>query len=226
MEPVRRGAVDGLEGGVLIRHQRQYAGTGIRGEYGPFECRVVPVPGRQSIRPGTLPSRLVLETGVGGIVDVEARHLVHAHHEIDGVSGDMVGDALGESPLPDMAADTSLRQHDDLDTVHAWTFPLQRVDPHPVSPLPAPRHDLHQVPGRSPMGKEFEDGERDVHGSSSTRRGRRDHAGRSGRRARPRRGSVPPPRGTVARNGQLRIVRTLRPADSVSTSTANKPTTP
>ena len=163
METIGRGAIDSPERSTLTRRDREDAGAGIRREHDPFELCVVSVAGRQSVEPRTLDPRLVLETRVGRIVDVETRHLVHADYEVDGVGRDMIGDPAREAALADMAADATRRQNDALDARQVGALPFQGVDSHLVSPLTAARRDLHQIPGGTPMGEELEDRERDVH---------------------------------------------------------------
>ena len=109
MEPVRRRAIGGPEGGVLSRRDRQDPGATVFGEYGAFEPRVMPVAAGQPVRPRTLVSGLRLETGIGGIVDVETRHLVHPNDEIDRVTCHMVRHERDEPTLPNVAADAARR---------------------------------------------------------------------------------------------------------------------
>ena len=169
MKTVGRGAIDGPERGVLARSDRKNARLGIWCEHRPLELRVVPVPGRQPVKPRTLNPCLALETGIGGIVDVETRHLVHAYDEVDWIGPDMLGDLNGEPVLADMAADAPARYHDGLDALQMRARPFKRVDSHVVPPLSTRRDDLRQVPRGSAVGKELEDGERDTHDRSCYR---------------------------------------------------------
>ena len=107
-------AVDAAEGVFLMRGDRQDPGADIGREDRALELGEVAVARREPVRPRPLRERLQLETGVGGVVDVEAGHFVHADQEVDVMPLSMRRDAGGEPSLPDMAAQSSARQHDDV----------------------------------------------------------------------------------------------------------------
>ena len=104
MEAVRRGAVRGRVDFLLAGRNREDPHVSVGGEDSAFEGCEVAVAGGQAIGPGTLRSRFLEEAGVAGVVHVDGGHLVHAHHQVHRVGGQVAGDRGGETALANMAA--------------------------------------------------------------------------------------------------------------------------
>ncbi|MNN24993.1 hypothetical protein D3C81_1384460 [compost metagenome] len=147
--------------------------------------------------------RLVLEARVGGVVDIQPRHLVEADHPLHRAPGQIGGDPGGEFLVALVVEQRLDRRHQHFEARRHVAFPDQRVDADRVPAALALLGDAHEVAlqpaEREVLVEDESQGHRSVSGASSrasswvdTRCGfsRVKHRGCSSRRSNWRRSSA------------------------------------
>src|SRR5690606_28106500 len=89
--------------------------------------------------------RLVLETGVGCVVDIQPRHLVETHHAIDRTCCEITLDPGGEALIAGVIEDSLDGCNQHLEAIRHLALPDHRVDPDAVTATLALLGDTHEV---------------------------------------------------------------------------------
>jgi len=116
--------------------------------------------------------RLILETGVGGVVDVELRHLVETNHPIHRAARQVGLDPRGEALVAGVVEQRLDRRDQHLEAVRHFAFPDHRVDADGMAAALAFQGDTHEIALQPAEGEVLVEDERQLHQSDSVARSR------------------------------------------------------
>lgn len=113
----------------------QYFGMGVLGEHRTFVLGKVPVAAPAAVQAATQGLRLVLETAVGGVVNVQPGHLVEADQAVDRALGGSAAIQGAELLVAAVVENRLHRRHQHFEARRNVTLPDQRVHANLVAPL-------------------------------------------------------------------------------------------
>ncbi len=116
--------------------------------------------------------RLVLETGVGGVVHIEPGHLVEADHAVDRPLGQIRLDPDSEALVAGVVEQRLYRGDQYLEAFRHVTFPDHRVDADRVAATLAFEGNAHEIALQPAKGKVLVENERQLHQTDSGARSR------------------------------------------------------
>lgn len=163
METLGLGAVVLDEERLL--HLGDHQDLGLRGrvEHCPFVAGEVAVAAPLAVQRVAQGLGLFLETGVGGVVDIQSGHLVEADHPLHRAPGQVGADPRGELLVAPVVEDRAHRGHQHFEAVRHVALPDQRID---ADAVPAPlafQGDAHEVALQAAEGEVFVEDERQGH---------------------------------------------------------------
>ncbi|MCY1175880.1 hypothetical protein D9M73_161380 [compost metagenome] len=112
--------------------------------------------------------RLVFEAAVGGVVDVQARHLIEANQAVDRSFGQVRFHPFAEFFVASMVEERLDRRHQHFETRRYLAFPDQRIDADLVAALLALQGDAHEIALQATKGKVFVQDKCQLHQRSSS----------------------------------------------------------
>ncbi|MNP12151.1 hypothetical protein D3C76_1043710 [compost metagenome] len=175
----RRQQVEALRrGGVMLDEQRllnlgDHQDLGLRPgiEHRALVIGEVAIAAELAIQRVAQGLRLVLEARVGGVVDVQPRHLVEADHPLHRALGQIGGNPGGEFLVALVVEQRLDRRHQHFEARRHIAFPDQRVDTDRVPAALALLGDAHEVAlqpaEREVLVEDESQGHRSVSGASS-----------------------------------------------------------
>ncbi|MNE27990.1 hypothetical protein D3C80_1214140 [compost metagenome] len=155
METLQWRAVMLDEQGLLNLRNHQDFGLGVLGKHCPLILGKVPVAAPAPIQRVTQVLRLVFKTAVGGVVDIQPRHLVETDQAVDWALGQIglhPGAELLVAPMVEQRLD---RRHQHFETFRYITFPDQRVDTDLMATALAFQGNTHEVALQAAEGEVF-----------------------------------------------------------------------
>ncbi|MNH05858.1 hypothetical protein D3C79_652070 [compost metagenome] len=145
METLQWRAVMLDEQGLLNLRNHQDFGLGVLGKHCPLILGKVPVAAPAPVQRVTQVLRLVFKTAVGGVVDIEPRHLVETDQAVDWALGQIglhPGAELLVAPMVEQRLD---RRHQHFEALGHIAFPDQRVDADLVTATLTLQGNAHEV---------------------------------------------------------------------------------
>ena len=163
MKAVQRGFV--MLGEQRLLHLRDHQNLRIhgRGEHGLLISGKMTITAGEAVERITQGLRLVFKTGVGGVVDVQPRHLIEPDHPIDRALGQIGFDPGGKFFIAAMIAQRLDRRHQHLKPLGNIAFPDQRVDTNRVTAGLAHLGDTHEIALQPAKGKILVEHKRQLH---------------------------------------------------------------
>ena len=145
MESFRRCPVMADEQGLLRRRDRQDLGMAGRGEHGPFVCGKVSIAGAEPVQGIAQRARLFLETGIGGVIHIETRHLVEADDSVRRPPCEVGLHPFGKFGVAAMVCKRTGRHADDLKALGNVAAPFERVDANAVPARLTGERDAQEI---------------------------------------------------------------------------------
>jgi len=103
------------------------------------------ITGKQPGQHAALPDQLVPQAGIGGIIEIQARHLVETDHPVDPQLFEALLQLGMKSPVAVMIGQTMHRQHVNMKTGRLLPLPAECEDMDFVSPLATDLGDPQHV---------------------------------------------------------------------------------
>lgn len=153
MKALQRGAVMLDEQRLLDFGNHQDFGLGVLGEHGALVLGEVAVATPATVERVAQVLRLVFKATIGGVVDVQARHLVEADQTIHRTPGQIRSHPLAEFLVATMIEERLDRSYQHLKARRNIAFPDQRINADLVAALLAFQGDAHKVALQPPNGK-------------------------------------------------------------------------
>ncbi|MNM82649.1 hypothetical protein D3C81_946830 [compost metagenome] len=145
MEALQRRVVMFDEQRLLHFGNHQHFSLCVFGKHRAFVLGEVAIATPAAVQRVTQVLRLVFEATVGGVVDVQARHLVEADQTIHRTLGQVRFHPLAELFVATMVEERLDRRHQHFEPRRHVAFPDQRVDSDLVAALLALQSDAHEV---------------------------------------------------------------------------------